>query len=316
MVEPSSLTSQPIFKDMYNYVHVDEKWFFLSRESEKFYLLPEEREPLGTCKSKRFITKVMFLAAVARPRFDATRNEEFSGAIQTLQYQEAPTTIDELVNAVEKSFESLSSENLNQVFLTLQSCMIEVMKVHGGINYKVPHMGKNNEIRQDTCNVKYLFFLKRWKQISSSVDAEASIKLRVAAYAPRLVFCKVGFSYTALLTGDEEERLVGAWVRVDLTLVTSGSARRLPWGCVFVGLVSSYSSLKASLLLVSKSIFVEFDFWPVLGVSVRLWFSALGSRRKWHWVRHPCSDITLLLQTPTPFRRVREIKIAIGYLIV
>lgn len=74
------------------------------------------------------------------------------------------------------------------------------------------------------------------------------------------MFCQVGsarLSYTALLTGDEEERLVGAWVGVDLTFLTSGGARRL---CVFVGLLSSYSSLKASLLLVSKSIFVDFDF--------------------------------------------------------
>ncbi|KAH7842117.1 hypothetical protein Vadar_001649 [Vaccinium darrowii] len=86
MVELSSLTSQPILKDMYNYVHVDEKWFFLSKESERFYLLPEEREPLCTCKSKRFITKVMFLAAVARPRFDATRSEEFMGKIRIFPF--------------------------------------------------------------------------------------------------------------------------------------------------------------------------------------------------------------------------------------
>lgn len=81
MLEPSSLTRQPFFKNMYNYVHIDEKWFFLSKESERYYLLPEEREPLRTCKNKRFITKVMFLAAVARPRFDTIRNQEFSGKI-------------------------------------------------------------------------------------------------------------------------------------------------------------------------------------------------------------------------------------------
>ncbi|KAK8581732.1 hypothetical protein V6N12_071941 [Hibiscus sabdariffa] len=42
-------------------------------------------------------------------------------AIQFLQHQESPTTIDELVKAVEKSFNDLSPENLNNVFLTLQS---------------------------------------------------------------------------------------------------------------------------------------------------------------------------------------------------
>lgn len=261
MLEPSSLSSQPIFKNMYNYVHIDEKWFYLSKESERYYLLPEEHEPLRTCKSKRFITKVMFLAAVARPRFDATRNQDFSGkigifpfickepakrrsknrpagtletkailsvtkdtirscliekvlpairakwprcneietiyiqqdnarphihqsdaefleaacqdgfdirlsfqppnspdmnvldlgffrAIQSLQYQQAPKNIDELVHAVDKSFEELSSDNLNQVFLSLQACMVEVMKSYGGNHYKIPHMGKHRLTRE------------------------------------------------------------------------------------------------------------------------------------------------------------------------
>ena len=40
-------------------------------------------------------------------------------AIQSLQHQEAPISIDELILAVEKSFDQLSSESLNNVFLTL-----------------------------------------------------------------------------------------------------------------------------------------------------------------------------------------------------
>ncbi|KAH7835801.1 hypothetical protein Vadar_029964 [Vaccinium darrowii] len=267
MLEPSSLETQPVFKDMYNYVHIDEKWFFMTKESEQFYLLPEEPEPLRTCKSKRFITKVMFLAAVARPRFDSTGTETFSGKIgifpftykepakrssknratgtletkaitavtkditrscliekillairakwprcnetetiyiqqdnakphingldaqfveaafgggfdirlslqppsspdmnvldlgffreiQSLQHQEAPTTIDELVSAVDKSFEEQSSQSLNQVFLSWQACMVEVMKNFGGNNYKLPHMGKDRLLRNGNLPVQ------------------------------------------------------------------------------------------------------------------------------------------------------------------
>ncbi|KAF7147220.1 hypothetical protein RHSIM_Rhsim03G0157600 [Rhododendron simsii] len=262
MLEPSSLQSQPTFKNMYNYVHIDEKWFFMTKESERYYLLPHENEPLRTCKSKHFITKVMFLAAVARPRFDTTRNQEFSGkigifpftykepakrtsknrvagtletkvvvsvtkeiirkcliekvlpairakwprgngietiliqqdnarphirefdaefleeaskdgfdirlsfqppnspdlnvldlgffrAIQSLQYQKAPKNIDELVSVVVSAFEELSPQTLDNVFLTLQACMIEIMKVNGGIGYKVPHIGKGGLMRDD-----------------------------------------------------------------------------------------------------------------------------------------------------------------------
>ncbi|KAK8485570.1 hypothetical protein V6N13_068205 [Hibiscus sabdariffa] len=40
-------------------------------------------------------------------------------AIQSLQHQESPTTIDELVKVVEKSFDELAPESLNNVFLFL-----------------------------------------------------------------------------------------------------------------------------------------------------------------------------------------------------
>ncbi|XP_023760264.1 uncharacterized protein LOC111908693 [Lactuca sativa] len=78
----SSLFSPlPTFYDMFNVVHIDEKWFYMSKPSKRYYLVPGEDEPLRTCKSKKFITKVMFLAAVARPRFDSSGNEVFSGKI-------------------------------------------------------------------------------------------------------------------------------------------------------------------------------------------------------------------------------------------
>ncbi|KAL7589894.1 hypothetical protein Lser_V15G40182 [Lactuca serriola] len=256
-----SLSSNiPTFHDMFNVIHIDEKWFYMSKPSRRYYLVPGEDEPLRTCQSKKFITKVMFLAAVARPRFDASGNEVFSGkigiypftrlepakrssknrvagtletkpilsvtkevtrswliekvlpdirakwprshvgpifiqqdnakphidvndnefletasqdgfdirlnfqpsnspdlnvldlgffrAIQSLQEQEALGTIDELVHAVQTAFEKMQSQQLNNVFLTLQTCMREIIKVQGGNNYQIPHIGKNRLERE------------------------------------------------------------------------------------------------------------------------------------------------------------------------
>ncbi|XP_050220689.1 uncharacterized protein LOC126671037 [Mercurialis annua] len=255
MLEEDSIPHDPIFKGMYNIVHIDEKWFYMTKKKENYYLLPNEDEPLRTCKSKNFIGKVMFLAAIARPRFDAEGNELFSGkigvfpfvtlepakrssvnrvagtlelkpipsvnrdivrsflidkvlpaikakwpiedsrspifiqqdnarthinfddvefcrsaredgfdirlmcqppnspdlnildlgffsAIQALQYKESVKSIDELVNAVYKSFETFSTVKSNRIFLTLQMCMIEIMKVKGAHKYTIPHMNK------------------------------------------------------------------------------------------------------------------------------------------------------------------------------
>ncbi|KAL6504137.1 hypothetical protein OROGR_026060 [Orobanche gracilis] len=255
MLETPCPCKQPTFKAMLDVVHLDEKWFYMSKESQKYYLHPFEAETHRPCQSKLFIAKVMFLVAIARPRFDPLRNEEFSGkigifpfvfkeptkrrsknrqagifetkamtsitkdvyrrclidkvlpairekwprsdgiqkiyiqqdnakphidpmddefhhastigdfemhltfqpsnspdmnvldlgvfnSIQSLQHQKAPKTIDDLVLAVEESFNEMSTETINNVFLTLQACMIEVLRHNGGFDYKVPHLGK------------------------------------------------------------------------------------------------------------------------------------------------------------------------------
>ena len=69
------------FRDMYDRVHVDEKWFFVMPQKETVYLLEDEEPPLRCAKSKRFIPKLMFLCAVARPRYDHRSRRMFDGKI-------------------------------------------------------------------------------------------------------------------------------------------------------------------------------------------------------------------------------------------
>ncbi|CAN0046233.1 unnamed protein product, partial [Discosporangium mesarthrocarpum] len=58
-----------VVDDMYDLVYVDEKWFYVMEDGRGIYLHPEEDAPKPPrAQNKRFITKVMFLAAVARPR--------------------------------------------------------------------------------------------------------------------------------------------------------------------------------------------------------------------------------------------------------
>jgi hypothetical protein len=75
------IPDDPMFKSMQNIIHIDEKWFYMSKQSNNYYLLPNEDEPHRTCKSKNFISKVMFLTAITRPLFDSEGNEIFSGKI-------------------------------------------------------------------------------------------------------------------------------------------------------------------------------------------------------------------------------------------
>jgi hypothetical protein len=57
------------FKGLFDFVFIDEKWYYLSQKSEKYYLLPEEDEPHHTCKNKNYIPRLMFLCVCAWPRF-------------------------------------------------------------------------------------------------------------------------------------------------------------------------------------------------------------------------------------------------------
>ncbi|KAH9085651.1 hypothetical protein Ae201684P_005452 [Aphanomyces euteiches] len=49
---------------MWDVVHMDEKWFNADQDRRKVYLTPDETVEHRTTKSKRFISKVMFLAAL------------------------------------------------------------------------------------------------------------------------------------------------------------------------------------------------------------------------------------------------------------
>jgi hypothetical protein len=65
MLNENSLHSpEPTFKDMEDRVHIDEKWFVMTRERNTYYVHPKEPKPLHTVKNKNNIGKVMFLTVV------------------------------------------------------------------------------------------------------------------------------------------------------------------------------------------------------------------------------------------------------------
>lgn len=81
MLDSNTMPDHPKFAAMHDVVHIDEKWFYMTKKTETYYLHPVEDPPYRSCQSKNYIGKVMFLAAMARPRFDGEGNEIFSGKI-------------------------------------------------------------------------------------------------------------------------------------------------------------------------------------------------------------------------------------------
>ena len=54
----------------------------------------------------------------------------------------APQSIRELIEGVEEEYQNYDVNRLARSFVTLQSCMREIMREKGGIGYKIPHMQK------------------------------------------------------------------------------------------------------------------------------------------------------------------------------
>ncbi|KAF0684706.1 hypothetical protein As57867_023257, partial [Aphanomyces stellatus] len=71
----------------------------------------------------------------------------FFAAIQSLQHRKSARSIDELVVNVACAFETYPFERLNHTFLTLQSCLVEILKLFGDNTYKIPHLAKEKQGR-------------------------------------------------------------------------------------------------------------------------------------------------------------------------
>ncbi|XP_021751380.1 uncharacterized protein LOC110717052 [Chenopodium quinoa] len=63
-------------------------------------------------------------------------------SIQSLQYQSFPSNLDELVTKVQEFYEAFNPQVNKYIWLSLQKCMTEILKVQGGNKYKLPHMNK------------------------------------------------------------------------------------------------------------------------------------------------------------------------------
>jgi hypothetical protein len=74
---------QSPFQLMDNIVHIDEKWFDLTKKNNSYNLHPEEPNPLSSMQNKNSIGKVMFLIAVAKPRYGEGFRATFDGKIGT-----------------------------------------------------------------------------------------------------------------------------------------------------------------------------------------------------------------------------------------
>ncbi|OWZ04662.1 hypothetical protein PHMEG_00023400 [Phytophthora megakarya] len=108
-------TNAYTYKDMMDVIHVDEKYSYLTVVKRRFILLLDETEPVRKLKSGRHITKVMMLAAVARPRYNAAGECIFDGKLGAwpfVEYTVAKRTSKNSVAGTKQHYREMLMEKL------------------------------------------------------------------------------------------------------------------------------------------------------------------------------------------------------------
>lgn len=63
-------------------------------------------------------------------------------SMQSIQYRIPRKGINALIASVVDAFRQLETDTVDDIFLTLQACMLELLREGGGNLYKLPHLGK------------------------------------------------------------------------------------------------------------------------------------------------------------------------------
>lgn len=127
------------------------KTIFIQQDNARPHILPNDSEFVQHATKDEFDIR-LFCQPPNSPDMNILDLGYFR-AIQSAYYSTNPSTIDDIIKCVTQSFNDMPRDTLNKLFLSLQDCMIETIKVNGGNNYKQPHMAKDRQINNDTLPV-------------------------------------------------------------------------------------------------------------------------------------------------------------------
>lgn len=116
------------------------KDIIIQQDNARPHIMPNDQDFKEAANTNGFNIKI-----VCQPANSPDTNVNdlgFFRAIQSLQDDKPAKNVDDLLKNVVASFDELSPHTLDNVFLTLQSCLTEILRVKGGNNYKIPHLNK------------------------------------------------------------------------------------------------------------------------------------------------------------------------------
>ncbi|XP_021864373.1 uncharacterized protein [Spinacia oleracea] len=110
-----SIPNDPTYYSMYDFIHIDEKWFYLTQKSQRVYLANNEPFPHRKGKSRTKIPKFMFMAAVARPRWGQDGQCEWDGKLGIFPFTDVVAAKRTSKNRVKGTIETKPIKSVNQI---------------------------------------------------------------------------------------------------------------------------------------------------------------------------------------------------------
>jgi hypothetical protein len=92
----------------------------------------------------------------------------FFASLQVLQYHNPTNSLHKMITRLRLIYEEYPRSKLNNSFLTLQPCMIQVIECNGGYDYRIEHMNKARLERLGLLPQSILGWMQQWIEMAQT----------------------------------------------------------------------------------------------------------------------------------------------------
>ncbi|XP_021773981.1 uncharacterized protein LOC110737940 [Chenopodium quinoa] len=124
-VIPGTVNELPKFSAMYNMVHIDEKWFYMSDKTQRFYLFSWKDDPYRATQSKNFMEMVMVMAGTSGPHICNDGEIFWDGKVGVFPFTEQVAAKKNSKNRVAGTVETKALQSVTKA--VIRSMLIDKM---------------------------------------------------------------------------------------------------------------------------------------------------------------------------------------------
>jgi hypothetical protein len=128
--------------------YLERKCVRIQQDGAKSHIEPDDEEWLEALEELAPENNITLFTQCAQSPDCNINDLAFFRSIQSLYYEAAPDDELALIEAVEAAYAAYPANKINRMWLTLQSCLNQILENNGGNHYSIPHMNKEKLERE------------------------------------------------------------------------------------------------------------------------------------------------------------------------